>query len=152
MGERAMIWAGRMAMAIFTMFMVAASIVPKLIGATVASDTLRALGWDPRYTPMIGMIELGCLILYLVPPTSIAGATLMTGLFGGAIATQVRAGNPLFSHVLFGVYLGALMWAGLWLRMPALRAIFPFRAGVVRQCEAIGEHNRQTTTASDSSF
>lgn len=49
------------------------------------------------------------------------------GLLGGAMATQIRVGNPLFSHVLFSIYLGLFMWGGLWLRDPALRAIFPWR-------------------------
>ena len=57
------------------------------------------------------------------------GAVLMMAPLGGAMATQVRAGAPLFSHVLFGVYLGLFMWGGLWLRDPALRALFPFRRG-----------------------
>jgi hypothetical protein len=52
----------------------------------------------------------------------------MTALLGGAIATHVRAASPLFSHVLFGVYLGLFMWAGLWLRDPAVRALLPYRS------------------------
>ena len=128
MGERPMIWAARTATAIFTIFMVAASIVPKMMGTAVATETLAALGWNARYTLLIGMIELIGVILHLILPTRVAGAIFLTGLLGGAVATQVRSRNPLFSHVLFGVYLGAPMWGGLWLRMPPLRAIFPFRA------------------------
>ena len=74
---------------------------------------------------MIGLIELGCLVLYLFPRTTLLGTVLMTGLLGGAMATQIRVGNPLFSHVLFSVYLGLFMWGGLWLRAPWLRAVFP---------------------------
>ena len=55
------------------------------------------------------------------------GAVLLMGLFGGAMATQIRVGSPLFSHQLFSIYLGLFMWGGLWLRDPALRAVFPFR-------------------------
>lgn len=58
------------------------------------------------------------------------GAVLMTGLLGGAMATQVRVGNPLFSHQLFSLYLGLVMWGGLWLRDPAVRALFPLRRTV----------------------
>jgi hypothetical protein len=58
----------------------------------------------------------------------VLGAILMTGYLGGAIATHVRIASPLFSHILFGAYIGLLMWAGLWLRNPALRALLPFRA------------------------
>jgi hypothetical protein len=57
----------------------------------------------------------------------VLGAVLFMALFGGAMATQIRAGGPLFSHQLFSLYLGLIMWGGLWLRDPALRALFPFR-------------------------
>ena len=63
----------------------------------------------------------------MIPRTSILGAVWMTDLLGGAIATQLRVGNPLFTHLLFGVYLGLFMWGGLWLRDPALRALLPLR-------------------------
>ena len=62
---------------------------------------------------MIGVIELTCLILYLIPRTSTLGAILMMALLGGAMATQIRAENPLFSHILFSLYLGLFMWGGL---------------------------------------
>ena len=92
----------------------------------VAGETLAGLGW-PDYSLMIGLFELAFVILYLVPRTSVLGAVLMMGVFGGAIATQIRAGSPLFSHILFSVYLGLFMWGGLWLRDPRLRALFPVR-------------------------
>ena len=76
---------------------------------------------------LIGVLELVCLVLYLLPKTSILGSILMTALLGGAIATQLRVGNPVFSHTLFGVYLGLVMWGGLWLRDAGLRAVLPFR-------------------------
>jgi DoxX-like family len=62
-----------------------------------------------------------------VPRTAVLGAILFMGVFGGAIASHMRVGDPLFSHDLFGVYLGVAMWGGLWLRDPALRAVFPMR-------------------------
>ena len=71
----------------------------------------------------LGAILLVCTLLYVWPPTSLLGAILVTGFLGGAVATHVRLGNPLFSHVLFGVYVGALMWGGLLLREPRLRAL-----------------------------
>uniref|UniRef100_A0A9E7ZKA4 DoxX family protein n=1 Tax=Bosea sp. NBC_00436 TaxID=2969620 RepID=A0A9E7ZKA4_9HYPH len=111
--------------ALVILFLLAASVAPKLAGAAVATETLRSLGWDPRHTLLIGLIELACVILYAVPRTSVLGAIVATGLLGGAIATQVRVDAPLFSHSLFGLYLGLLLWGGLWLRNPALRAIFP---------------------------
>ena len=121
-----MLWTGRVLTGLFALFMLGASIFPKLTGMAVAEETLAALGWPPGYALMIGIIELTCLVLYLIPATSLTGAVLMTGLLGGAIATQIRAESPLFSHILFGLYLGAFMWGGLWLRLPAIRAVLPF--------------------------
>ena len=67
------------------------------------------------------------LALYLLPRTSVLGAVLFTGLFGGTAATHLIAGNPVASHILFGVYLGVFAWGGLWLRDAQLRRIFPLR-------------------------
>ena len=113
--------------ALFAVFMLGASVVPKLTGMPIAAETLAALGWDHGPILLIGGLELACTLLFLWPSTSVLGAVLMMAIFGGAIATQLRAGSPLASHTLFGVYLGVLMWGGLWLRSPALRAVFPFR-------------------------
>ena len=76
----------------------------------------------------LGLILLACTLLYLYPRTSLLGAILVTAYLGGAVATHVRLGNPLFTHVLFGVYLGVLMWTGLVLRQPALRAWLPLQS------------------------
>ncbi len=124
--ERVMIWTGRVISGVFAAFLLIASIAPKLVGADVATESLQALGWPPGHALMIGLIELACVVLYLIPRAALLGAILATGLLGGAIATQLRVGNPLFSHVLFSVYLGALMWTGLWLRDPRVRAILPW--------------------------
>ncbi len=117
---------------IFAAFLAIASIAPKLVGADMASDSMRQLGWPDGYILTIGLIELACLALYLLPRTALLGAILMTGLLGGAIATQMRVENPLFTHTLFSVYLGLLMWGGLWLRDPSLRALIPMR-GLARR-------------------
>ena len=76
----------------------------------------------------IGIIQLVCLVLYLVPRTSVLGAVLMTGYLGGAIATHVRVSSPLLTHTLFPIYVALLLWAGLCLREPRLRALVPFRS------------------------
>jgi DoxX-like family len=86
---------------------------------------MAPLGWPPGYAFFIGLVEFACLVLYLVPRTSVLGAVLMMGLLGGAMATQIRVGSPLFSHILFSLYLGLFMWGGLWLRDSRLRALFP---------------------------
>lgn len=113
---------------IFALFMTGASIAPKLLGLDVGLETLRSLGWPTGHLLLLGVIEAGCLALYLWPRTSVLGAILMTAYLGGAVATQLRVGSPLFSHLLFGVYLGVFLWGGLWLRDMALRALIPFRS------------------------
>jgi hypothetical protein len=112
---------------LFVLFMLFASVAPKLAGAAVAETTMAELGWPPGYVLMIGLIELACVVLYVIPRTSVLGAVLTMGLLGGAMATQIRAGSPLFSHILFSLYLGLFMWGGLWLRDARLRALFPWR-------------------------
>jgi len=124
---RAMLWAGRILTALAVLFMIF-DIAIKLVDLPVVRDTLVQLGYPPDLGRTIGVIELVCLALYLVPRTSVLGAVLFTGVMGGAIATHMRVGDPLVSHTLFGVYLGAALWGGLWLRDARLRAIFPFRS------------------------
>ena len=89
------------------------------------------LGWplDVPTMTMLGTLLLIPTLLYIWPRTAILGAILITGYLGGAIGTHVRIGSPLFSHSLFGVYLGVMLWGGLWLRDPRLRALIPLRAG-----------------------
>lgn len=129
MNTSAMLWTGRTLTGLFALFMLGASVAPKLLGLPVAEETMTQLGWPSGYAFMIGVIELTCLALYLIPRTSVLGAGLMMGLLGGAIATQIRVGNPLFSHILFSLYLGLFMWGGLWLRDPRVRALFPIALG-----------------------
>ena len=119
------IWTGRVLTGLFALFILGASVVPKLLGMPIAEQTLQQLGWPAGYAFAIGILELACLVLYLYPRTNILGAILFMGLFGGAMATQIRAGSPLFSHQLFSIYLALFMWGGLWLRHPSLRALFP---------------------------
>lgn len=113
----------------FALFILGASAAPKLLGMPIAEETMKALGWPPGFVLLIGLIELGLVVLYLVPRTSLLGAVLFMALLGGAMATHLRVGSPLPSHTLFGLYLGLFMWGGLWLRDPALRALFPIRRG-----------------------
>ncbi|WP_309084979.1 DoxX family protein [Chelativorans sp.] len=125
MNTSAMLWTGRVLTGLFALFMLGASIAPKLLGMPIAEETMAQLGWPEGYAFLIGVIELTCLVLYLITRTSLLGAILMMGLLGGAMATQIRVENPLFSHILFSVYLGLFMWGGLWLRDQRLRALFP---------------------------
>jgi uncharacterized membrane protein YphA (DoxX/SURF4 family) len=113
----------------FALFMVVASAAPKLAGAKAAIDPMVAIGWPPRHLLLIAIIEITGTILFLYPRTALVGAVLLTGLLGGAMASHLRAGSPLASHTLFGLYLGAFMWAALWLRDDTVRIVFPFMQG-----------------------
>lgn len=95
------------------------------------TDTMAALGWpaDVGTARMLGILMLASVLLYAYPPTALLGAVLITGYLGGAVATHARIGSPLLTHTLFGVYIGVLAWAGLWLRDHRLRALFPVIGG-----------------------
>jgi hypothetical protein len=80
------------------------------------------LGYPEGVIVGLGVILLACTILYLIPRTAVLGAILLTGYLGGAIATNVRVGNPLFTHVMFPVYLAVMLWGGIFLRDERLRA------------------------------
>lgn len=121
-----MTWSGRVLSGLFALFLVGASAAPKLLQLPVAEQTMMGLGWPAGYAFSIGVLELCCVVLYLVPRTSFFGAVITMGLLGGAMATQLRVQAPLFSHTLFSVYVGLFMWGGVWLRSPRLRASFPF--------------------------
>jgi hypothetical protein len=96
----------------------------KLSALPVVLDAGAQLGFGGvNMTRALGTILLVCTILYAVPRTAVLGAILLTGFLGGAIATHVRMGSPLFSHVLFGVYVGVIVWAGLYLRDARLRGL-----------------------------
>jgi hypothetical protein len=85
------------------------------------------LGYQESSILLTGIILLACVILYVIPQTCVLGAILLTGYLGGAVATHVRVGNPLFSHILFPVYVGVFIWGGLFLRDARLRALIPLR-------------------------
>lgn len=110
---------------LFALFMLGASVAPKLVNAQVALDSLEQLGWPTEYLLPIGLLELLCTLLIVVPRTALPGALLFMGLLGGALASHLRVGSPLFSHTLFSVYLGVFLWVGLWLRDPRIRAVLP---------------------------
>ncbi|WVT73545.1 DoxX family protein [Sinorhizobium chiapasense] len=102
----------------------------KLVPLQVVTETVVALGYpaDPALARLLGVLTLLCTLLYVIPRTSILGAILLTGYLGGAMATHLRAGSPLFTHLLFGFYLGVIAWGGLWLRDPRLRSLIPFKS------------------------
>ena len=111
---------------ILALFMVIASAAPKLLGAQVAVDPMTSLGWPAQFLVPIGLLEVAGTVLFLLPRTAVCGGVVLTGVFGGAIASHLRIGSPMVSATLFGVYLGVIMWAALWLRSHSVRAVLPF--------------------------
>jgi len=120
-----MILTGWIISGLLIVFILGASVAPKLLGLQAALEPLAVVGWPPKYMLLIGCIELACMALYAFPRTALLGAILMTGLLSAALAANLRVDNPLFSHTLFSVYFGVAMWVALWLREPRLRALFP---------------------------
>jgi hypothetical protein len=118
------IWGGRIMTGLVALFLLVDGVV-KVLKLPVAVEGTTQLGYPEHVVVGIGTIELLCLIVYLIPRTSIFGAVLLTGYLGGAIATHVRVGSPLWSHVLFPTYVAALIWGGLFLRLDRLRALIP---------------------------
>jgi DoxX-like family len=112
---------------LFVLFMLF-DVAIKWLDLAVVDEAMLRLGYAGGVGFWIGVLEMLLLILYVVPRTAVLGAILFMGVFGGAIASHLRVGDPLLSHDLFGVYLGLAMWGGLWLRDPALRAVFPLRS------------------------
>jgi len=101
--------------------------VLKVLTLAPAVEGTVALGYPAATVQWIGLVEVVCLALYLVPRTSVLGALLLTGYLGGAIATHVRVSNPLLTHTLFPVYVALLVWSGLYLRDSRLRQLVPLR-------------------------
>jgi DoxX-like family len=92
-----------------------------------AVEAFGKLGYPVEFAGGIGVLLLACVAVYLIPRTSVLGAILLTGYLGGAVASHVRVGDPWFSHALFPVYVGLLVWGGLYFREPRLRAVIPLR-------------------------
>ena len=125
-GGKRKIWTGRGLSGIALLFMLFDSI-NKVIKNPYVVKASAELGYPEAVIPEIGIILLICLILYAIPRTSIIGAILLTGFLGGAVATNLRIENPLFSHTLFPVYMGVLVWGGLYLRSARVRSLFSLR-------------------------
>jgi len=120
------IWIGRTLSALAILFLSFDTIV-KVLRLPVAVDGTTQLGYPESSVFVIGIIQLVCLVLYVIPQTSVFGAILFTGYLGGAIATHLRIGSPLFTHILFPIYVAVLIWGGLYAREPRLRAVIPIR-------------------------
>jgi hypothetical protein len=121
------LWAGRIISALPVLFLLFDSAIKLIKIAAVVEGTVQ-LGYPESVIRPLGILLLVCTVLYVIPRTSVLGAILLTGYLGGAVATHVRHGDPLFSHVLFPVYLGILLWLGLYLRDDRVRALVPLQS------------------------
>ena len=121
-------WLGRVLSGLVIVFMLFDGAI-KLVPWPIVTETMDRIGYgsSESLARALGVITIACTVLYAIPPTSILGAILLTGYLGGAMASHLRIGSPLFSHILFGFYLGLMLWGGLWLRDPRLRGLIPFR-------------------------
>ena len=126
MNSRTALWTGRVLSGIAVLFLIFDGAI-KLVPIQQVTDSLRELGYPATdsFARFLGVVTLLCTALYAWPRTALLGAVLLTGLMGGAIASHLRLGDPLFSHTLFGVYLGLLFWVGLWLGDERVRRIMP---------------------------
>jgi ABC-type transport system involved in cytochrome c biogenesis permease component len=118
-------WAGWTIGGLITAFMLFDA-VGKFAKPVQVVQAFTDSGWPIQMATPIGTILLICTALYMIPRTSLLGSVLLTGYLGGAVATNMRLQNPLFSHTLFPVYFGVLIWVGLRLREPKLSNVFPF--------------------------
>lgn len=128
--SRKRLWTGRILSAAAGLFL-AFDIIIKLVQIAPVTESFERLGYSPDIAFGLGLLELACLALYVVPRTSVVGAILLTGFLGGATATHARVGDPLFSHVLFPAYVGLLVWGGLFMRDARLRVLVPVRSDPV---------------------
>lgn len=128
-----MSWAGRIISGVVIAFLLFDGVI-HLIRIAPVVDGFGRLGLPIELAVALGIAELICLGLYAYPRTAALGAILLTGYLGGAVAIQLRAGNPLFGETLFPVYVGVLVWGGVYVRQPQLRAPIP-----VTKAPAAGE-------------
>jgi hypothetical protein len=122
-------WISYIMSGLVILFMLMDSIM-KFVKPPEVIDGTVALGYGEEHLPIIGFLGLICTVLYAIPRTSVMGSILLTAYFGGAVATHVRLNNPLFTHILFTVYLGILIWGALWLRNKQLRELIAGRVAL----------------------
>jgi hypothetical protein len=121
------LWTGRALSGLVILFLLFDGAV-KLVPWPAVTETMDRMGYGPSdmLARSLGVITIVCTVFCAVPPTSILGAILLVSYLGSAMASHVRIGSPLFGHILFGFYLGLMVWGGLWLRNRSLRTLIPF--------------------------
>jgi hypothetical protein len=121
------VWAGRTITGLVTAFLLFDAVIHLMKPAPVVEGFAK-LGYPIRFAVPLGIIELACICLYVIPRTSILGAIFLTGYLGGAIAIQLPTGNPFWGEVLFPLYTAVFLWGGIYLRDAQLRTMVPFRS------------------------
>jgi DoxX-like protein len=121
------LWAGRILSGIAVLFLLFDGVIKVMVIPPVVESMAR-LGWPVGLAPGLGILEVLLIVVYLIPRTSILGAILLTGYLGGAVATHVRVGDPLFTHTLFPIYVAVLLWGGLFLRDARVRTLITPRS------------------------
>lgn len=124
-------WSGRVLSGIALLFLLADALMKVLELPAAVQGTMK-VGYPENVVFPLGVVQLVCLAAYLVPRTAVLGAILWTGYLGGAVATHVRVGDPILTHVLAPVYVALFLWGGLWLRDARLRALVPIRRRAAR--------------------
>ena len=120
------LWIGRIVSGLPTLFLLVDGAM-KLVKPAVVVEATTKLGYSESLIIPIGIVLIACTLLYLIPTTSVLGAILLTGYLGGAVATHVRAAEGVFP-IVFPIIFGALLWLGLYLHDPRLRALIPLRS------------------------
>ncbi|APE10835.1 DoxX family protein [Rhodococcus pyridinivorans] len=118
--------AGLVVSGLVVLFLLWDSII-HIANVSQVQEAMADLGFDPSLNRVFGVVLLICLIAYVLPPTAILGAVLLTGYLGGAVATNLLTEQPIVSTTLFPIYTGILVWGGLWLRDIGVRRIMPVR-------------------------
>ena len=123
-GSKKMYWAGWILSALPSALLIFSGGM-KLAQSSTIVEGFTHLGYDPNLAVGLGIVEVGCTIIYLIPQTAVLGAILLTGYLGGATATHLRIGEPNF---VAPVIVGMVLWGGLYLRDPRIRALLPLRS------------------------
>ena len=120
--SKAKLWTARIMGGLVIAFMLMDSIFKLIPNDVVTAGTVE-LGYQAHHIPVMGVLGFISILLFAIPRTQILGVILLTGYFGGAIATHLRLDNPLFSHILFPTYLAVLAWGSLWLKNETVRKL-----------------------------
>lgn len=131
------LWTARIMSGLVVLFMLVDSISKLFKPAAIVKETVK-LGYSEHHIVTIGVLGLISTLLYAYRRTSILGALLLTGYYGGVVATHIRLDQPLFSYTLFPVYLSILVWGGLWLKSEEVRNLIPLQGKKVKNKENQG--------------